>query len=129
MAYWAVAQLQPQCERLALHTLTLAGYTTYLPRLRQRRMSFGRRIEASPPLFPGYCFLLIELQWHTARWAPGVARIVLDGTAPAKVPDAVIAEIRSRERNGFVELSKPARLAPGMRVRQQLAMRPKNSFN
>ena len=43
MAYWAVAQLQPQCERLALHTLTLAGYTTYLPRLRQRRMSFGER--------------------------------------------------------------------------------------
>jgi transcription antitermination factor NusG len=115
MAYWAVAQLQPQCERLALHTLTLAGYTTYLPRLRQRRMSFGRRIEASPPLFPGYCFLLIELQWHTARWAPGVARIVLDGTAPAKVPDAVIAEIRSRERGGLVEL--PSRFKRGDAVR------------
>ena len=43
-------------------------------------------------------------------------RIVLDG--PARVPDAVIAEIRSRERNGLVELPKPRLdLAPGMRVR------------
>jgi len=36
---------------------------------------------------------------------------------PARVPDAVIAEIRSRERNGLVELPKPRGLAPGTRVR------------
>ena len=41
----------------------------------------------------------------------------MDGEQPARVPDAVIAEIKSRERNGFVELSKPRGLAPGMRVR------------
>ena len=40
-----------------------------------------------------------------------------DGELPAKVPDAVIAEIRSRERNGLVELVKPGRFRPGMRVR------------
>jgi hypothetical protein len=32
---------------------------------------------------------------------------VMDGEQPARVPDAVISEIRSRERNGFVELPKP----------------------
>jgi transcriptional antiterminator RfaH len=41
----------------------------------------------------------------------------MDGELPAKVPDDVIAEIRSRERNGFVELPKPRGLMPGMRVR------------
>jgi hypothetical protein len=41
----------------------------------------------------------------------------MDGERPARVPDAVIAEIRSRERAGFVELSKPRGLTPGMRVR------------
>jgi hypothetical protein len=46
-----------------------------------------------------------------------VRRIVLDGEHPARVPDAVIAEIRARERNGLVELSKPARLTPGMRLK------------
>jgi transcriptional antiterminator RfaH len=114
-AYWCCAQLQPQRERLALHCLTLAGYATYLPRLRQHRVSRGRRIEATPALFPGYAFILVELQWHAARWAPGVTRIVLDGAAPARVPDAVIAEIRSRERGGLVEL--PPRLKRGDPVR------------
>jgi transcriptional antiterminator RfaH len=111
--FWACAQLMPQRERLALHCLTLAGYTAYQPRLRQHRVSHGRRITTTPPLFPGYAFILIELQWHTARWAPGVAR--LDGTAPASVPDAVIAEIRSREVKGLVEL--PTRLRRGDAVR------------
>jgi transcriptional antiterminator RfaH len=40
---------------------------------------------------------------------------VLDGAAPARVPDAVIAEIRSRERGGLVEL--PPRFRRGDRVR------------
>jgi hypothetical protein len=44
------------------------------------------------------------LQWHAARWSPGVVRIVLDGMVPAKVPDRVIAELRERERGGVVQL-------------------------
>jgi len=93
----------------------LAGYQTYRPLLRQHRVSYGRRVETTPALFPGYCFVAIELKWHAARWAPGVVRIVLDGAAPARVPDAVIAEIRGREHNGLVEL--PARFKPGAQVR------------
>ena len=41
----------------------------------------------------------------------------MDGEVPARVPDAVIAEIKLRERNGFVELPRPRGLAPGMRVK------------
>jgi transcription antitermination factor NusG len=102
-------------ERLALHCLALAGYVTYLPRLRQHRVSRGRRVETTPALFLGYAFVLIELQWHQARWAPGLTRIVLDGAVPARVPEEVIAEIRSRERGGLVEL--PPRLKRGDPVR------------
>jgi transcriptional antiterminator RfaH len=115
MSYWACAQLVPMRERLALHTLTLAGYVTYLPRLRLQRVSHGRRIQTTPALFPGYAFVLVELQWYAARWAPVVARIVLDGAAPARVPDDVIAEIRSRETKGLIEL--PSRFKRGDPVR------------
>jgi hypothetical protein len=31
-------------------------------RLRERRVFQGRKFEARPALFPGYCFVLIELQ-------------------------------------------------------------------
>jgi transcriptional antiterminator RfaH len=58
----------------------------------------------------------ITLQWHAARWCPGVVRLVMDGLQPAKVPDAVIEEIRGRERNGAVELPK-RRLQYGDRVK------------
>ena len=106
MSYWAVARLEPHRERLALHCLGLAGFETYLPRLRERRLSHGRRIEVRPPLFPGYTFFVVEAQWHAARWTVGVIGLIMDGIRPAKVPDGVISEIRARERGGLVELPK-----------------------
>jgi transcription antitermination factor NusG len=68
-------------------------------------------------LFPGYAFVWIELQWHAARWSPGVIRLVSSGGAePAKVPVSVIEGLKSRERNGFVVLTKPAGLTRGDKV-------------
>ena len=117
MSYWAVARLEPQRERLALHCLALAGFETYFPRLREKRISHGRRIEVRPPLFPGYCFLTIEAQWHSARWSLGVIGLIMDGLRPARVGDNVIDEIRSREHNGAVELPRRTGLKPGDQVR------------
>ena len=58
-------------------------------------------------MFPSYCFLQIEAQWHAARWAYGVAALILDGAAPAKVPEREIVSLRSRERDGFIVLQPP----------------------
>jgi len=115
--YWACAQLEPQRERLATHCLALNGFEVYCPRLREQVRNRGRKIVRTPPLFPGYAFVLIVSAWWTARWSPGVRRLVMDGEQPARVPDEVIADIRSRERNGLVELPKPRGLMPGMKVR------------
>ena len=117
MSFWAAAQLQPQRDGLALHCLRQAGFETYAPRLREHRIAHGRKEVRTPLLFPGYLFVLIELQWHTARWSPGVVRIVLNGTAPAAVPDGVIAALKAREMNGLIELPKPPNFRPGDRVR------------
>ena len=49
-----------------------------------------------------------------------VLGLIMDGIRPARVPDAVIAEIRKRERGGLIELPKPRKLAElrrGARVR------------
>jgi transcriptional antiterminator RfaH len=69
------------------------------------------------PLFPGYCFLTIEAQWHAARWTTGVLGLIMGGIQPARVPDAVIAEIRSRERGGLVELPTREEFRAGEAVR------------
>ena len=76
MGYWACARLEPHRERLALHCLALASFKTYFPRIRERRRSHGRKIEVRSPLFPGYCFLTIEAQWHAARWSVGVLGLI-----------------------------------------------------
>jgi transcriptional antiterminator RfaH len=114
MAYWTACRLQPNRTALALHCLNLQGYEVYCPRLRELRVRRGRRVEVLLPLFPGYTFLRVVMGWWQARWAPGTCGLVMDGATPAKVPDAVIAEIRSRERKGAIEL--PSKLRPGDRV-------------
>jgi transcriptional antiterminator RfaH len=115
--FWAAAQLRPSQTRLALHCLALAGFVTYVPRLRVRRARRGRDVKAAPLLFPGYAFVAIELQWRAAHYAPGVIRLVQDGQQPAVVPDQVIAELRAREVGGLIELPRARGLCAGDRVR------------
>ena len=119
MAFWSACRLAPHRENLALHYLEeVAGFTVYHPRLRDRRIRHGRRVELRPALFPGYAFVLIRLQqWYAARWAPGMLGLIMDGVGPAKAPDAVIAKIRRREVDGLIELAPPPPLRRGARVR------------
>ena len=118
MPYWCCLQTETRREKVASHFLGLAGYEKiYCPQIREQRRRHGRKIIATPPLFPGYLFVWVIHGWWQARWSPGIVRIVMNGERPAVVSDEIIRELRSRERNGFVELVKPRGLRPGMRVR------------
>jgi len=69
------------------------------------------------PLFLGYVFVRVIDQWHAIVRCPGVARLVRGGgDSPARVADQIIAELRSRETNGVIELSRRG-LMLGDRVR------------
>jgi len=95
---------------VAQHFLERFGFEVYLPRIRRYQTRYRRRIKVLRPLFPGYCFTRIELQWHSVRQCPGVIRIVKGGVEePAHVPDEIIDVIRSRERDGALDLPKPGR--------------------
>ena len=118
MAQWSAVRLQPYRERLALNELALAGYETYCPRILHRRVAHGRKIETTPLLFPGYAFVAIVMQWYSAHYAPGVIGFVMGGERPARVPDAMIDELKGRERKGIIKL--PEKPKPGSRVDFQL---------
>jgi transcriptional antiterminator RfaH len=115
--HWAVVQLDATRVRLALHCLGQFGFQTYAPRLRQHRVSHGRKIETTPLLFVSYAFVFIVDHWWAAHRTPGVIRLVLDGDRPARVGEHIIEELRSRERGGLIELTKQPRFRPGDRVR------------
>jgi transcriptional antiterminator RfaH len=116
VSFWSVAQVYR--ERLAVHCLGIGGYETYLPRLRTHQTVRGRLMEPAPgpALFPGYVFVRIELQWHAARWTPGVVRLVMDGAVPARMPQAAIDELHRREVGGLIELARRG-IQRGDRVR------------
>lgn len=112
MPFWSCAQLEPCREKLALHCLQLAGFTAYSPRVKSER-------RANAPLFPGYCFVWIELQWHAVRWAPGIVRLVQGGGhEPARLPAGTIEALKSREGpDGLIVLPKVRGLQRGDQVR------------
>jgi transcriptional antiterminator RfaH len=96
----------------------LRGFEVYLPRLRVKRITQPRKVSTqAPALFPGYAFVLMELQWHAAHWSLGILRLVLDSDRPAKVPDKVIADLKGRECDGLVELPPPPSFQRGDPVR------------
>jgi transcriptional antiterminator RfaH len=111
--YWAVVRSEPGREATAASFLTKSNFEIYLPRIREWRVNHGRRVATTPALFSNYLFCRIELQWHAVRWTVGVSGLVMNGGAPAKVPDSIIDELRGRERKGYVELPERPRLRPG----------------
>jgi transcriptional antiterminator RfaH len=114
--YWACARTQLRRELVAVRFLAFNGYHSYYPRIREKVMRRGRRIERVGSLFPGYVFVGIEQQWSRARYTIGVISLIMDGERPAVVADRLINEIRAREIKGAVELPKQA-LEVGDRVR------------
>jgi transcription antitermination factor NusG len=93
---WYAVQTQPNRERLAQEALqTLAGVDTYLPMLQVKPVN--PRARKRRPFFPGYLFVLADLQevgLSALQWQPGVTRVVGAGDKPVPIPERVIAEIR-----------------------------------
>jgi transcriptional antiterminator RfaH len=115
---WIVARTEPLREQTARRFLELAGFSVYLPRIRERHAKGGRRIERLKPLFPSYCFVALQNgRWWDARWCVGVAAVIMSGSEPARLSDLVVDEIRGRERGGAVELPRREKFKPGDRVR------------
>ena len=59
--------------------------------------------------------------WSGIRFCPGVGALIMDGRGdnakPARVPDAVIVELKELERGGVIKLPKPRGLRRGDRVK------------
>jgi transcriptional antiterminator RfaH len=110
-SFWACALLEAHREKTALRFLAMAGYETYCPWLGTKR--------GAMPLFPGYAFVLIaDRGWWAARWSVAVRSIVGAHIGePTRVPDRIIADLRSRERNGLIQLPTKLGLQRGDQVR------------
>lgn len=108
--YWAVAVCMTNREDFVGKLLTRDGFEVYGPRTRVQRRTAA--------LFPGYLMVKVIVRWYPIRWCPGVMRLLMNGDHPAKLADAIIAEIKGREVRGLVKLPKePGAIETGSRVR------------
>lgn len=118
---WYLVYAKPRQEQVARENLERQGYETYLPLIRKLTRRAGRRVVSIGPMFPRYLF--IRLDEHTDNWGPirstlGVASLVRFGQLPARVPEGLVAALRSREdEQGFQPSPASDELRPGARVR------------
>jgi transcription antitermination factor NusG len=96
---------------VAQYFLEQAGFEVYLPKISYRRRYKGRRLTVLSPLFPGYLFTRIELQWRDVRLGPGVIKLSGEehSTFPTKSsPRSASASATAAWRPGADRL-RPAR--------------------
>lgn len=96
---WILLYTKPRAEAWAEINLRKDGFTTLLPRIRQRT--------GFTALFPRYLIAGCQEDAVTAvlPGAVGILYVVHSGDAPAEVPADVIAELRGRmDARGIVSL-------------------------
>ncbi|MDW3205222.1 MAG: transcriptional activator RfaH [Alphaproteobacteria bacterium] len=117
MKHWYVVYTKAGQERLAEGNLQAQGFETYMPRLASRRKGAPRGAVTTVPMFSRYIFVRIDVDaapWRSINGTYGVSSLVSFGDRPARVPDTVIDELRSREdETGVVHLPKVAPFQPG----------------
>ena len=110
---WRLLYTKPRAEVWAEINLRRQGFMTLLPRIRQRAQF--------SPLFPRYIFVGHEAGQRVASLTStlGVQYVVRCGAEAARVPLAIIDEIRARmDAHGVVRLDETPRPNP-LLARQQ----------
>ena len=114
---WLLVYTKPRCEAWCEAHLRNQGYEVLSPR--------ARTVRGIEPLFPRYVFVGHEpgRDSRSVQNTRGVQRIVLFGALPARVPQHVVDEVRSRmQADGLVQLdpSASARALFDQRQRERL---------
>jgi transcription antitermination factor NusG len=109
MPYWAVARAVPHHDRLAAECVGLAGYETFVPKIRIRVGAQWR----TTPLFAGYFFVRIVDQWRVLERTMGVFTVVKNGATPSRCPDEEIAKLIERaDPDGIIRLGARSSSSP-----------------
>lgn len=104
---------------MAKEHLERQGYTVYLPLLQYARRKSGKRSLIHNPLFPRYLFVQLTTgidDWGPIRSTRGVSGLVRFGQEPARVPNALIAEIKARAGSDGYHHEEAENFSPGEQV-------------
>ena len=100
MKHWYAVHSKPRQEATAELHLQRQGFSTYLPRISERKLRRDKWVRAVEPLFPRYLFIQLDpavdstAPVRSTRGAVGLVRI---GNDLRPVPDDVITYLRQAE--------------------------------
>jgi transcriptional antiterminator RfaH len=116
---WFLAQLKPNCARIAEKNLKCQGFRTFSPQEEATKQRRGKFVTLLQPLFPGYIFVAFNTAlggWRSVNSTYGVTRLVSFGKEPTPVPLDLVARLMLRcDPSG--RLLPPKSLKPGDQVR------------
>jgi hypothetical protein len=116
---WCVVRTNPQAERWACSNLQRLGYVTYLPlaavRVRDRVLRTMTRL-VDRPLFPNYAFVALGEHdpWTPARYAPGVAALLMGDGEPQHLDAGVLEAVQAAVASRRCQTAEITSWAPGM---------------
>ena len=106
---WYCIYTKPRQEDLVSKKLTdITEIEVFNPKLKKKKYVRGRLKEVVEELFPCYIFSRLNLDryFHMVRFTRGVRRIV-GNEVPFVVDEDIISLIRSKIKEGFVNLEPP----------------------
>lgn len=104
-ANWFLAQLKPNCAKMADRNLQRQGFETFLPLENVTQTRGGKFVSLERPLFPGYIFVAFNMEhghWHAINSTYGVTRLVSFGDKPREVPSELVDQLRARCVDGVL---------------------------
>lgn len=117
---WYLAQLKPNCQRIALRNLARQGFPTFLPLHEETVRRGGSFVTRSRPLFPGYVFVAFDMDaggWSAINGTQGITRLVSFGARPAPVPDGLMRSLLDRcDASGLLRAAAEVRPGDAVKV-------------
>lgn len=115
---WYLIRTKSSRERYVRDQVSRLVPDVFLPMLKMSAVRPHTRPSATVPLFPQYIFARLTLATHyfQLRYMPGVVGFVSAGHEPLAISEAIVDSVRSRCKDGIVELS-PRPFCQGERVR------------
>jgi transcriptional antiterminator RfaH len=108
MSNWLLLQVKPRQESRALEHLERQKGECYCPQVQVVKLCRGKRTQVEEALFPGYLFINAQpeingLSYTSIRSSRGVSKIVGFGAKPIKTSEALIQQIKLREKEGLTD--------------------------
>jgi len=107
---WFLAQVRPNCHKMAERNLRRQRFQTFLPMHEENRRRAGLFITTLRPLFTGYLFVAFDTAkggWRAINSTYGVSRLVSFGVEPQPVPLDLISRLMLRCDEGGKLLPPP----------------------